>query len=213
MSSIYWCKIRIGIISCQAFPERSLRETFSKKEGKLRMSQTFTIKKHEVIQNARWLKRAFMTYIETLAICNPQELSYLTARVSCPFLEARGNLEDASTGFICSFTATTATAVSNVPTWADCRNTGKRLNERIVASSERVSRSRGRMNVWQVIKGFFSRPCGDMHNGYISAHVETCHEKKIDFELYSGKLDGQWLTSLDPNCQARPFACWVIDIK
>lgn len=26
-------------------------------------------------------------------------------------------------------------AVSNVPTWADCRNTGKRLNERIVASS------------------------------------------------------------------------------
>jgi len=33
-------------------------------------------------------------------------------------------------------TARRGTAVSNVPTRADCRNTGKRLNEGIVASSD-----------------------------------------------------------------------------
>lgn len=120
--------------------------------------------------------------------------------------------------FICSFTDTTArrgTAVSNVPTWADCRNTGKRLNERIVASSERVSRSRGRMNVWQVIKGFFSPDCtwGYAQRPYLLHTLKHATRKKIDLELYSGKLDGQWLTSLDPNCQTHPSACWVIDIK
>lgn len=66
-------------------------------------------------------------------------LSYPMARLGCPFLEARGNPEDASTtlsaysrGYDCE---DVERAVSNVPTWVDCRNTGKRLNERIVASS------------------------------------------------------------------------------
>lgn len=44
----------------------------------------------------RRLKRAFMTCIGSLARY-ARILSYSKARLSCPFLEARGNLEDAST--------------------------------------------------------------------------------------------------------------------
>lgn len=117
------------------------------------------------------------------------------AWVSCPFLEARGNLEDASTALSAHSRVRLArrgTAVSNVPTWADCRNTGKRLNERIVASSERVTVTREDECLTSNKRLFFSPTMhGDMRNGHISAHVETCHEKKkIDFELYSGKLNG-----------------------
>lgn len=56
-----------------------------------------------------------------------------------PFLEVTSNLEDVPHRFIRAFTVYDCCpdgrpAVSNVLTQLDCRNTGKKLNERIVAS-------------------------------------------------------------------------------
>lgn len=51
------------------------------------------------------------------------------------FVEATSNLEDVPHRFIRAFTVYDGcSAVSNVLTQLDCRNTGKKLNERIVAS-------------------------------------------------------------------------------
>lgn len=117
------------------------------------------------------------------------------AWVSCPFLEARGNLEDASTALSAHSRVRLRDAerlyrmsrlglIAAIP--------GKGLTNGLLLRRS-VWRSRGRMNVWQVIKGFFfpDRTRRYAQWPYLCTHVETCHErKKIDFELYSGKLDG-----------------------
>lgn len=60
------------------------------------------------------------------------------ARPPLPFLGSTGQSRRRFHCFICAFMGRTVgrrPAVSNVLTQLDCRNTGKKLNERIVASS------------------------------------------------------------------------------
>lgn len=200
----------------------TLHETVSmfskKKRRETRVVNQNVTAKNTKLRNARRLKRAFMTYIETLAVCNLQELSHFDARVSCPFLEARGNLEDASTALSAHSRVRLQDAerlyrmsrlglIAAIP--------GKGLTNGLLLRRS-VWRSRGRMKCLTSNKRLFFSPTvrGDMRNGLQSLHTLKHATRKKNrlwillgqtgwtvIDVIESKLSGSFIRVLSDWCQ------------